>query len=47
MREGTMHDQPEPTEEEQEVAPERLEEEEAQRGTWGDDPQQAEEERDE
>jgi hypothetical protein len=28
-----MHDQPEPTEEEQEQAPERLEEEEAQRGT--------------
>jgi hypothetical protein len=28
-----MHDQPEPTEEEQEQAPERLGEEEAQRGT--------------
>ena len=28
-----MHDQPEPTEEDQEQTPERLEEEEAQRGT--------------
>jgi hypothetical protein len=35
-----MHDQPEATEEEQEQAPERLEEEEAQRGTWEDNPQQ-------
>jgi hypothetical protein len=35
-----MHDQPEPTEEEQQQAPERLQEEEGQRGTWGDNPQQ-------
>jgi hypothetical protein len=47
MKEGTMHDQPEPTEEEEEAAPERLGEEEAQRGTWKDNPQQAEEEHDE
>lgn len=45
--EETMHDQPEPTEAEQEQAPQRLEEEEAQRGTWEDNPQQAEEERNE
>jgi hypothetical protein len=39
-----MHDQPESTEEEQELAQERLGEEEAQRGAWGDNLQQAEEE---
>lgn len=39
-----MHDQLEPTEEEQEEAPERLEEEEAQRGTgWEDKPEDPEE----
>jgi hypothetical protein len=39
-----MHDQPEPTEEEQEQAPERLEEEEAQRGTgWEDKSEDPEE----
>jgi hypothetical protein len=32
-----MHDQPEPNEEEQEQPPDRLEEEEAERGTWGDE----------
>ena len=36
-----MHDQPEANEEEQEQVPERLEEEEAQRGTWEDNPQQS------
>ena len=44
---GTMHDQPEPAEEEQEQAPERLQDEEAQRGNWEDNPRQAEEEREE
>ena len=39
-----MHDQPEPTEEEQEQVPERLQEEEAQRGNWGDNQRQSEEE---
>jgi hypothetical protein len=39
-----MHDQPEPTEEEQEQPPDRLQDEEAQRGTWEDNPRQAEEE---
>lgn len=39
-----MHDQPEPTEEEQDQAADRLQEEEAQRGTWEDNPRQAEEE---
>jgi hypothetical protein len=39
-----MHDQPEPTEEEQEQVPERLQDEEAQRGNWEDNPRQAEEE---
>ena len=38
-----MHDQPEPTEEEQEQVPERLQDEEAQRGTWPDNPRQDEE----
>jgi hypothetical protein len=38
-----MHDQPEPTEEEQELAQERLAEEEAQRGTWEDNSEQPEE----
>jgi hypothetical protein len=42
-----MHDQPEPTEEEQEESPERLQDEEAQRGNWEDNPRQAEEEREE
>jgi hypothetical protein len=45
--EGTMHDQPKPTEEEQEQVPERLEDEEAQRGNWEDNPRQAKEEPDE
>jgi hypothetical protein len=41
-----MHDQPGASEEEQEQAPDRLEEEEAQRGTWEDNPrQQRDEER--
>ena len=39
-----MHDQPEPTEEEQEQAPGRLQDEEAQRGNWEDNPRQSEEE---
>jgi hypothetical protein len=38
-----MHDQPEPTEEEQELVPERLQDEEAQRGNWEDNPKQSEE----
>jgi hypothetical protein len=43
-----MHDQPGAGEEEQEQAPDRLEEEEAQRGTWQDNPQQdGDEEREE
>jgi len=33
-----MHDQPEPTEEEQEQVPERQEEEDAMRGAGHDDP---------
>ena len=33
-----MHDQPGASEEEQEQTPDRLEEEEAQRGTWEDNP---------
>jgi hypothetical protein len=37
-----MHDQPEPTEEEQQQVPERLQDEEAQRGNWEDNPRQAE-----
>jgi hypothetical protein len=39
-----MHDQPEPTEEEQEQPPERLQDEEAQRGNWDDNPRQSKEE---
>jgi hypothetical protein len=35
-----MHDQPGASEEEQDQAPDRLEDEEAQRGTWKDNPQQ-------
>jgi hypothetical protein len=42
-----MHDQPEPTGEEQDQAPDRLAEEEAHRGTWQDTPRQAEEEHEE
>lgn len=42
-----MPDQPEPTEEEQEQAAERLQDEEAQRGNWEDNPRQADEEREE
>jgi hypothetical protein len=43
-----MHDQPGASEEEQEQAPDRLEDEEAQRGTWEDNPQQdGDEEREE
>jgi hypothetical protein len=42
-----MHDQPEATEEEQEQGPERLQDEEAQRGNWEDNPQQSKEEPDE
>jgi hypothetical protein len=38
-----MHDQLEPTEEEQEQAPERLEEEQAKSGAGHEDPQRAEE----
>ena len=39
-----MHDQPEPTEEEQEQPPERLEEEEAQRGpAWEQRQEESEE----
>jgi hypothetical protein len=37
-----MHDQPEPTEEEQEETPERLQDEESQRGTWEDNRKQEE-----
>jgi hypothetical protein len=37
-----MHDQPEPTEEEHEQAPERLEEEEAMRAADRDQPEQSE-----
>jgi hypothetical protein len=39
-----MHDQPEPTEQEQEEAPERLEEEQAKSGAGHEDPQQVEDE---
>jgi hypothetical protein len=39
-----MHDQPGASEEEQDQAPDRLEEEEAQRGTWKDNPQQGSDE---
>jgi hypothetical protein len=42
-----MHDQPEPTEEEQEQSGERLQDEEAQRGNWEDNPRQTTEEREE
>ena len=42
-----MHDPPEPTEEEQEQDAERLQDEEAQRGNWEDNPRQAKEEREE
>jgi hypothetical protein len=43
-----MHDQPGATEEEQEQGPDRLREEEAQRGTWEDNQrQEPEEEREE
>jgi hypothetical protein len=42
-----MHDQPEPTEEEQEQAPDRLQDEEAQRGNWEDNQRQGEEESEE
>jgi hypothetical protein len=38
-----MHDQPEPTEEEQEQVPERLEEEDAMRGPRHEDPERARE----
>ncbi len=34
-----MHDQPEPTEDEQEQGPERLEEEDAMRGPGHEDPE--------
>jgi hypothetical protein len=37
-----MHDQPEPTEEEHEQAPDRLEEAEAMRGAGQEDPAQPE-----
>ena len=37
-----MHDQPEPTEEEQEQAPERVPEQEAQSGAGHDDPERVE-----
>ncbi len=37
-----MHQQPEPTEEEQEQAPERLEEEQAKSGQGHEDPEQVE-----
>ena len=37
-----MHDQPEPTEQEQEEAPERLEEELAKSGHGHEDPEQVE-----
>ena len=39
-----MHDQPGASEDEQEQTPDRLEEEEAQRGTWEDNPQQGSDE---
>ena len=39
-----MHDQPEPTEEEQEQPPVRQEEEDAMRGPGHDDPEQVSEE---
>jgi hypothetical protein len=39
-----MHDQPSASEGEQEQAPDRLEEEEAQRGTWEDNPLQGSDE---
>jgi hypothetical protein len=43
-----MHDQPGASEEAQEQAPDGLEDEEAQRGTWEDNPQQdGDEEREE
>jgi hypothetical protein len=42
-----MHDQPTPTEEEQNQADERLEEEEAMRGTGTESPEQPEEESEE
>lgn len=35
-----MHDQPGASEEEQEQSPDRLEDEEAQRGNWEDNPRQ-------
>jgi hypothetical protein len=41
-----MHDQPEPTEQEQEQAPERLEEEHAKLGAGHEDPEQHEPEED-
>ena len=41
-----MHDQPEPTEEEQEQVPERQEEEDAMRGPGHDDPEHISEEGD-
>jgi hypothetical protein len=40
-----MHEQPEPTEEEQEQVPERLDEEDAMRGPGHEDPERAREER--
>ena len=39
-----MHDQPEPSEEEQEQLPERREEEDAMRGPGHDDPERVSEE---
>jgi hypothetical protein len=42
-----QHDQPEPTEEEQELVPERQQEEEAMRGPGHEDPEPAREPRDE
>jgi hypothetical protein len=39
-----MHEQPEPTEEEQEQVPERLEEEDAMRGPGHEDPERVREE---
>jgi hypothetical protein len=39
-----MHEQPEPTEEEQEQVPERLDEEDAMRGPGHEDPERAREE---
>jgi len=42
-----MHDQPEPTEAEQEQVPERLEEEQAKTGAGHEDPEQHEEDDDE